>query len=277
MLAVMAVFALALQAEVTLYEGFDYTAAGDDLDGKGGTTESGFAAGSTWEDSTTYGDACEANIADGNLSCSAYTLSSSGNNASSHGGDTWSGGFNKRGLSAANTIDLDADKTFYASALFRVNGSNSLDLQFGDYDSTTDPKIKVRLYPWGGDDNDYLAVEIAGASTWVNIGKDLGGDQTWFVIMKVQTSATESDTVSACIYGDGDTVPAAEPGTWTAVKSTVASGTLSHLTLAMGSGDYGMDEIRMGETWGDVAVPEPATMVLLGIGGLGVLLRRKRR
>jgi len=44
-------------------------------------------------------------------------------------------------------------------------------------------------------------------------------------------------------------------------------------------GGYGhLDEIRIGGTWSNVTVvPEPATMVLLGIGGIGVLIRRKRR
>ncbi len=37
-----------------------------------------------------------------------------------------------------------------------------------------------------------------------------------------------------------------------------------------------MDEIRMGESYADVTpIPEPATMVLLALGGLAVVRRRR--
>ena len=35
------------------------------------------------------------------------------------------------------------------------------------------------------------------------------------------------------------------------------------------------DGYVVGQTWGDVVIPEPTTMVLLGMGGLAVLRRRR--
>jgi len=41
--------------------------------------------------------------------------------------------------------------------------------------------------------------------------------------------------------------------------------------------DWWMDEIRIGDTWADVSVPEPATLCVLSTGALGLLARRRRR
>ena len=45
---------------------------------------------------------------------------------------------------------------------------------------------------------------------------------------------------------------------------------------AEGSDLVRFDEYVIGESWGDVVVPEPTSMVLLGLGGMALLRRRTR-
>lgn len=75
-----------------------------------------------------------------------------------------------------------------------------------------------------------------------------------------------SDTPTA-IFSTGDGVYSMPNETSISVMS------VSALQFA---GGVSFDEMRMGTTWGDVAIPEPATIGLFGAGTLLVLLFRRR-
>ena len=85
--------------------------------------------------------------------------------------------------------------------------------------------------------------------------------------------------------GDYDADLWVNPSSLTEVASDVAAsdsgitsiGTfLSRVAFSEVGDAYQIDNIRIGDTWEDVVIPEPSIAVLIGLAGLG-LLRRQRK
>lgn len=101
----------------------------------------------------------------------------------------------------------------------------------------------------------------------------------YFLLVKLQV--TEDYTLALLNFSQSpDSLPTEEPTTWDAWVSLgdtwdLDIDTLRVLTARPNRGNW-IGEVRVGTTMGDVMlVPEPATVALLGLGGLA-LLRRKR-
>lgn len=126
---------------------------------------------------------------------------------------------------------------------------------------------------------DISGIAIDGGSSTVSTGfiDDTGSGSTgdtYFIVGQIDwTSGT--DTMNLYNVTDVDAALPTAFATMTADLNQAAFG-----TLAIGGAQIGaFDEIRFGATLADVgvvAVPEPSSSALLGLGGLALILRRRR-
>jgi hypothetical protein len=105
---------------------------------------------------------------------------------------------------------------------------------------------------------------------------------TYFVVLKLEAHAgTTPNVYSAVTYSPSETVPVAEPTTWDgAYSGSTSNAVLDGIRLWIGvasSGQY--DEIRIGDTWASVTVPEPtsASLAATVVAGMMAASRRRRR
>ncbi len=115
------------------------------------------------------------------------------------------------------------------------------------------------------------ANRVPDAPDWV-----LGDGRVFFILARVDLTSTGALSF-VNVYTDGQ-LPSEEPQEWQAWtwSQDLAGGQLDTLLLGGANANcfYDVDEIRVGTTMQDVLVPEPASLGLLGLGGL--LLRRRR-
>jgi hypothetical protein len=265
-------------------EQFDYDTTlspGDDLGNANG--------GVGWQ--TAWGDSFSGTVSDGDFAVSgtptkdyvaglSFTAGAGGGNAGpAVGGAVENSSSAVRQFSGAPIGNPQTDATAYFSFLTRIDGAST----------GTTPLFALR-------ENN-----VSGGFNIVSVGHNSGGEftvsgayngasggsatvgNTYFVVGKIVTDATDqTGQVFIKIYGEGDTVsltdtldtdntlnPAARQ------RSDERSSNLVRITRRSGGGAT-VDAIRIGDSYSDVVVPEPASLALMGLGGL-LMLRRRRR
>ena len=279
MLAVVAMLSVAAQAEVSVYEPFDYYPTFTTLDGAFGSSEIGLT--DTWVRHMSSGASFQIPLTATSLTYpSGSTLTSTGGAV---GGTFAYGCAYSDWRSLSNSVDLGEDGTFYMSALFsKTDSVRYISEMLIGLDVSTSPT----------NSSAYLAFGFSAADSedqWKNIrvclktdtgevtGETLTIGSTYMMVVKVVTSASGDDVATLAIYEAGTDTVAAEPITWDLTSSFDSDEILTYLNLyAMYCDTSHVDEFRMGSTWQDVTgVPEPATLTLLGLGAL-TLIRRRR-
>ena len=275
LLAVMAMLATLAPADVVLYEGFGYAdpdPAPYVLNSVGGS-ELGFVSGSTW---TTRSNRVDIKLADGSVDLDNvnFPFPPTGNRLDH---DTSGAGGAYRKVTGNALMDFNGTDDFYVSVLFRRTGSASNRQMYVSF--SRDTNEGNTRFAFGIDNSRYWYIS-GGKSA----AQEPNADDTYFLVAKISIGArgTQLHTGYLKVYKANETVDQTDSTlSWTVTGdfSTGGAHLGNYINLSLSGADpHGqIDEIRMGKSWADVAVPEPATMALLGIGGIGVLIRRKRR
>jgi hypothetical protein len=184
-----------------------------------------------------------------------------------------------RPVSPASSIAMNADgNTLYVSFLMK---KINMDHASGDYmevDITTSNQT-TRQLRMGISDDDQFYIGNNTTQYAMKAGAAVL-NETYFVVGKMLSRASSPDELFMNVYGPGDAVPLTEPSTWLLSATATYNAVPINVRIETGGGTTApvfaeFDELRIGTTWAGVAVPEPAGVALVGLGGL--LLARRRR
>jgi hypothetical protein len=304
-------FAMSASASQLIYEPFDYT-AGQPITGQNNTTS---AVPETWLQAGTVGTTTVHSVGTPGLTSPVGYPTAAGNMADVSGLDH--GEFERLNLPNAFNTDLTAKygagSTLFYSLLLNVpstdgltvpntNANANIDFIIGFNNSlgcqATRPnswngELNIRLGRTAGTFNLGVRASATTAGTTYFTG-DLQTGQTYLIVVEAQLGANPADVTqdlnsiwvnpSSSTFG-ALTAPTADGSSnGAASKNSALLDTMQSLLIGAGISNGSnpdhlyVDEIRVGETWRDVtSVPEPASLSLLGLGGLGLLSRRRRR
>ncbi|MEX0324655.1 MAG: PEP-CTERM sorting domain-containing protein [Puniceicoccaceae bacterium] len=270
-------FTATVQGALVFEEVFNYTPGG------GGT-----GAGSAWDSLSSNGwtkstGGANFNLLAGGTNFTAPTLSPFGYSFS----EMQVGG---NGMDMEKNFGTTIGNTYFFSYTFETWSSVAEGTASGTVRFQTESGQSFRL---GYEGDDTFGIGIGGTDSTAQAS--LANSTTYFVVGKFSVTdnlGTNTGTtwdISANLYAETagtnilaySSLPSTEPGSWT---FTATGGTgvdnqiVEEISLrASGGPNLLFESIRVGESYAEVAVPEPSTYALLaGFATLGLVMLRRR-
>lgn len=192
---------------------------------------------------------------------------------------------------ASVTIGIDADimvpsgEGLFASAVLRFDDStNAGNLAKITLANEQDESISFSVFDNSGYRFFEATTHLVGGG---GIGRPIPDGNVLFLIMRFANPATPDDFGTLEVVGydavDTDALPSAfawdDPGAWSGLSTGSPVGvfieSISSITLTL-RGTVNLDELRIGTSYADVALPEPGAALLLGSAVTAAALARAR-
>ncbi len=196
------------------------------------------------------------------------------------GSVTSAGGTSTRGVYHQLT-SVPNSSTYYFSFLMSSAGSRVASLGLRQQGAHDTAASNTSL---GG-----VSVGFSGSNivAWVNgtattsIISNYTTNSTYFTLVEILNNGVgNNDTVNIKIYASGNT-DLSNPNGSISITNQDVTGKLTHLAAIKGTGTTGvhasLDEFRFGTSLASVVIPEPASLALMGLGGLLMLGRSRKQ
>lgn len=190
--------------------------------------------------------------------------------------------FNARGIRYNTNTYAATGGTIYGSYLWQTPNLNDTDEWRGFFEIRNPSGLNARIGL--GLNNDFtdtnLQVRYGGTTNTTTLGLDQA--TTYFIVFKAEYNASGQMTSLNLWLNPGDLTSEAGSGAATlSYTGNIGGGGFAGFAIQKdnlpGGHNPTFDEIRIGTTWDAVAIPEPGTLLLVGIalGSLAIFRRRR--